>query len=232
MAISVSGRRNKRPLHKAETCRGEAGADHLGLPGEICPDEVSKSRGCRSSRSKEKTAIETHLRTRRARGRNRSSTVLTKLAGAAVHFSGIGGGADRDQRGGWVRWISLTSVGMVTWHSMATSLMRTNVSLHKPTFSVYASEKQNVCGTSDFKAGLWDGSLVVPRLQVLLGLEGEGSCKSKRSSLLPSCNRSLTVLARLQKHRPVVPIGDWKGASRCRRNTISHRSVRALPLEW
>jgi len=42
----------------------------------------------------------------------------------------------------------------------------TNVALHKPTFSV--SEEKQVASISAFKAGLWEGSLIVPRTLVYL----------------------------------------------------------------
>ena len=42
----------------------------------------------------------------------------------------------------------------------------TNIALQKPTFSVRVEEQ--VVSISDFKAGLWDGSLDAPRLQVHL----------------------------------------------------------------
>ena len=48
---------------------------------------------------------------------------------------------------------------------------QTNIALQKPTFSVRVEEQ--AVTISDLKAGLWDGSLDVARLQVHSALEGE-----------------------------------------------------------
>ena len=74
---------------------------------------------------------------------------------------------------------------------------QTNIALQKPTFSVRVEEQ--AVTISDLKAGLWDGSLDVARLQVASALEGEET--ANRNAAQPrrrrDCNRSSTVLAKL-----------------------------------
>ena len=104
---------------------------------------------------------------------------------------------------------------MVTWHSMATSFMRaaqTNIALQKPTFSMRVEEQ--AVTISDLKAGLWDGSLDVARLQVPLAskekkLRFEAQLKLDGVRLQSIIN----IFGEARKQPGVVPL-DWKGAWR------------------
>ena len=89
---------------------------------------------------------------------------------------------------------------------------RTNIALQKPTFSVRV-EKQ-VATISDLKAGLWDGSLDVARLQVPLSskekkLRFEAELKLDGVRLQSIIN----IFSEARKQPAVVPL-DWKGAWR------------------
>ncbi|MGB9473482.1 MAG: hypothetical protein WCE87_00250, partial [Candidatus Udaeobacter sp.] len=89
---------------------------------------------------------------------------------------------------------------------------QTNVALQKPTFSVRVEEQ--VVTISDLKAGLWDGSLDVARLQVPLAskekkLRFEAQLKLDGVRLQSIIN----IFGEARKQPGVVPL-DWKGAWR------------------
>ena len=89
---------------------------------------------------------------------------------------------------------------------------QTNIALQKPTFSVRVEEQ--VVTISDLKAGLWDGSLDVARLQVHLAskekkLRFEAQLKLDGIRLQSIIN----TFGEAQKQPGVVPL-DWKGAWR------------------
>jgi hypothetical protein len=88
----------------------------------------------------------------------------------------------------------------------------TNVSLQKPTFSLRVEEQ--MLSVSDFKAGLWDGSLVVPRLQVPLGSKEKKLRIETQLTLNDSRLQSIiNSFSEARKQPAVVPL-DWKGAWR------------------
>ena len=88
----------------------------------------------------------------------------------------------------------------------------TNVSLQKPTFSVRVEEQ--MVSISDFKAGLWDGSLVVPRLQVPLASKEKKLRIETQLTLNDSRLQSIiNSFSEARKQPAVVPL-DWKGAWR------------------
>ena len=89
---------------------------------------------------------------------------------------------------------------------------QTNIALQKPTFSVRVEEQ--VVTISDLKAGLWDGSLDVARLQVPLAskekkLRFEAQLKLDGVRLQSIIN----IFGEARKRPGVVPL-DWKGAWR------------------
>src|SRR4029077_17509554 len=89
---------------------------------------------------------------------------------------------------------------------------QTNVALQKPTFSLRVEEQ--VVTISDLKAGLWDGSLDVARLQVPLAsqekkLRFEAQLKLDGVRLQSIIN----IFGEARKQAGVVPL-DWKGAWR------------------
>ena len=89
---------------------------------------------------------------------------------------------------------------------------QTNIALQKPTFSVRVEEQ--VVTISDLKAGLWDGSLDVARLQVPLPskekkLRFEAQLKLDGVRLQSIIN----IFGEARKQPGVVPL-DWKGAWR------------------
>ena len=89
---------------------------------------------------------------------------------------------------------------------------QTNIALQKPTFSVRVEEQ--VVTISDLKAGLWDGSLDVARLQVPLPskekkLRFEAQLKLDGMRLQSIIN----IFGEARKQPGVVPL-DWKGAWR------------------
>ena len=89
---------------------------------------------------------------------------------------------------------------------------QTNIALQKPTFSVRVEEQ--VVTISDLKAGLWDGSLDVARLQVPLAskekkLRFEAQLKLDGVRLQSIIN----IFGEARKQPGVVPL-DWKGAWR------------------
>jgi len=89
---------------------------------------------------------------------------------------------------------------------------KTNVSLQKPTFSVRVEEQ--MLSISDFKAGLWDGSLDVPRLQVPLASKAKKLRIETQLTLNDSRPQSITdSFSEARKQPAVVPL-DWKGAWR------------------
>ena len=89
---------------------------------------------------------------------------------------------------------------------------QTNIALQKPTFSVRVEEQ--AVTISDLKAGLWDGSLDVARLQVPLPskekkLRFEAQLKLDGVRLQSIIN----IFGEARKQPGVVPL-DWKGAWR------------------
>ena len=89
---------------------------------------------------------------------------------------------------------------------------QTNIALQKPTFSVRVEEQ--AVTISDLKAGLWDGSLDVARLQVPLAskekkLRFEAQLKLDGVRLQSIIN----IFGEARKQPGVVPL-DWKGAWR------------------
>ena len=89
---------------------------------------------------------------------------------------------------------------------------QTNIALQKPTFSVRVEEQ--AVTISDLKAGLWDGSLDVARLQVHLPskekkLRFEAQLKLDGVRLQSIIN----IFGEARKQPGVVPL-DWKGAWR------------------
>src|SRR4029077_18897586 len=89
---------------------------------------------------------------------------------------------------------------------------QTNIALQKPTFSVRVEEQ--AVTISDLKAGLWDGSLDVPRLQVPL------ASKEKKlrfeTQLTRDAARSESIInsfSEARKQPAVVPL-NWPGAWR------------------
>ncbi len=87
---------------------------------------------------------------------------------------------------------------------------QTNIALHKPTFSVRVEEQ--ALTVSDLKAGLWDGSLNVPRLQVPLASKGKKLRIETQLTLKGS--RLLSIIESFsagRKQPAIVPV-DWKGA--------------------
>ncbi len=88
----------------------------------------------------------------------------------------------------------------------------TNVSLQKPTFSVRVEEQ--MLSISDFKAGLWDGSLDVPRLQVPLASKEKKLRIETQLTLNGSRLQSIiNSFSEARKQPAVVPL-NWKGAWR------------------
>ena len=88
----------------------------------------------------------------------------------------------------------------------------TNVSLQKPTFSLRVEEQ--MLSISDFKAGLWDGSLDVPRLQVPLASKEKKLRIETQLTLNGSRLQSIVnSFSEARKQPAVVPL-NWKGAWR------------------
>ena len=88
----------------------------------------------------------------------------------------------------------------------------TNIALQKPTFSVRVEEQ--MVSISDFKAGLWDGSLDVPRLQVPLASKEKKLRIETQLTLNGSRLQSIiNSFGEARKQPAVVPL-DWKGAWR------------------
>ncbi len=87
-----------------------------------------------------------------------------------------------------------------------------NVSMQKPTFSVRVEEQ--MLSISDFKAGLWDGSLDVPRLQVPLASKEKKLRIETQLTLNGSRLQSIiNSFSEARKQPAVVPL-NWKGAWR------------------
>src|SRR4029077_5641758 len=89
---------------------------------------------------------------------------------------------------------------------------QTNIALQKPTFSVRVEEQ--VVTISDLKAGLWDGSLDVARLQVPL-VSKEKKLRFEAQLKLDGVRLQsiINILSEARKQPGVVPL-DWKGAWR------------------
>ena len=88
----------------------------------------------------------------------------------------------------------------------------TNVSLQKPTFSVRVEEQ--VLTISDFKAGLWEGSLEVPRMQVHLPSKEKKLRFETQLTLDGARSQSIiNSFSEARKQPAVVPL-NWKGAWR------------------
>ena len=88
----------------------------------------------------------------------------------------------------------------------------TNVSLQKPTFSLHVEEQ--MLSISDFKAGLWDGSLDVPRLRVPLASKEKKLRIETQLTLNGSRLQSIVnSFSEARKQPAVVPL-NWKGAWR------------------
>ncbi len=89
---------------------------------------------------------------------------------------------------------------------------QTNIALQKPTFSVRVEEQ--VVTISDLKAGLWDGSLDVARLQVPLASKEKKLRFEAQLSLDGMRLQSIiNSFGEARKQPGVVPL-DWKGAWR------------------
>src|SRR4029078_1911180 len=89
---------------------------------------------------------------------------------------------------------------------------KTNIALQKPTFSMRVEEQ--AVTMSDFKAGLWDGSLDVARLQVHLPSK-ENKLRIETQLTLNGA-RSQSILnsfSEARKQPAVVPL-NWTGAWR------------------
>ena len=98
---------------------------------------------------------------------------------------------------------------------MATSFMRAakRTSHCRNRLFQYAS-RSRCCRISDFKAGLWDGSLVVPRLQVPLASKEKKLRIETQLTLNDSRLQSIiNSFSEARKQPAVVPL-DWKGAWR------------------
>src|SRR4029077_13052805 len=89
---------------------------------------------------------------------------------------------------------------------------QTNIALQKPTFSVRVEEQ--VVTISDLKAGLWDGSLDVARLQVPLASK-EKKLRFETQLKLDGVRLQsiINIFGEAWKQPGVVPL-DWKGAWR------------------
>ena len=88
---------------------------------------------------------------------------------------------------------------------------QTNIALQKPTFSVRVEEQ--AVTISDLKAGLWDGSLDVARLQVPLASK-EKKLRFETQLTLNAWSQSIiNSFSEARKQPAVVPL-DWKGAWR------------------
>src|SRR6476620_198634 len=89
---------------------------------------------------------------------------------------------------------------------------QTNIALQKPTFSVRVEEQ--VVTISDLKAGLWDGSLDVARLQVPL-VSKEKKLRFEAQLKLDGVRLQsiINIFGEARKQPGVVPL-DWKGAWR------------------
>ena len=94
---------------------------------------------------------------------------------------------------------------------------QTNIALQRPTFSVRAEEQ--VVTISDLKAGLWDGSLDVVRLQVHLPSK-EKNLRFEAQLTLDGVRSQSIIdgLGEARKQPGVVPL-DWKGRWTCNLGT-------------
>ena len=88
----------------------------------------------------------------------------------------------------------------------------TNVSLQKPTFSVRVEE--HVLSISDFKAGLWNGSLKVPMLQVPLASKEKKLRIGTQLTLNGSRLQSIINSFSEARKQPAVAPLNWRGAWR------------------
>jgi hypothetical protein len=89
---------------------------------------------------------------------------------------------------------------------------QTNIALQKPTFSVRVEEQ--VVTISDLKAGLWDGSLDVARLQVLLPSKEKKLRIETQLTLDGARSQSMiNSFSEARKQPAVVPL-NWTGAWR------------------
>src|SRR6478672_5479983 len=89
---------------------------------------------------------------------------------------------------------------------------QTNIALQKPTFSMRVEEQ--AVAISDLKAGLWDGSLDIARLQVPLASKEKKLRIETQFSLDGARSQSIiNILGEPRKQPRVVPL-DWKGAWR------------------
>src|SRR6478752_1440394 len=86
-----------------------------------------------------------------------------------------------------------------------------NIALQKPTFSVRVEEQ--VVTISDLKAGLWDGSLDVARLQVPLASKEKKLRIETQLTLNARSQSIINSFSEARKKPAVVPL-DWKGAWR------------------
>ena len=89
---------------------------------------------------------------------------------------------------------------------------KTNIALKKPTFSVRAEEQ--VVTISDFKAGLWEGSLAAPRIQVLLPSKEKKVRFETQLTINGAQPRSVRKSFSAGQKQPRVIRLNWKGAWR------------------
>ena len=87
---------------------------------------------------------------------------------------------------------------------------QTNIALHKPTFSVRLEEQ--AVTISDLKAGLWDGSLDVPRLQIPLASREKKLRIETQLTLNGSRLQSIINSFSADRKQPAAIPVDWKGA--------------------
>ena len=211
-------RRNKRLTAEADffSARGGAGADHLGLQGG------SLGRGSRRLEDAGPFALEG----KETAIRNAARTRRRAVAIDRRSFSGA-----RKQPGvvplNWHRAWQISGAGEIStdhpenfrWNGdmaldgdLVYASGEANVSLQKPTFSLLVEEQ--VLTISGFKAGLWDGSLVVPRLQVPLASKEKKLRIETQLTLNDSRLQSIINSFREARKQPAVVPLDWKGAWR------------------
>ena len=89
---------------------------------------------------------------------------------------------------------------------------QTNIALQKPTFSVRAEEQ--VVTLSDFKAGLWEGSLNVPKMKVLLPSKEKKVRFETQLTINGAQPRSVRKSFSVGQKQPRVIRLNWKGAWR------------------
>jgi hypothetical protein len=200
--LGLCARANKRRIAEADffSARGGAGGDHLRSQGGLWDGSLDVAEVAGPSASKEKKLrFEAQLTLDGVRSQS-----IINIFGEARKQPGV---VPLDWKGAWrisgAGEIPMDQPENFRWNGdmaldgdLIYASGQTNIALQKPTFSMRVEEQ--AVTISDLKAGLWDGSLDVARLQVHLpSKEKKLRIETQLTLDARGRNRSSTVLAKL-----------------------------------